>query len=59
MTILKNWRTSLGALLVAVGLFGTQFGLNSEQTKWIAGIGTVWGLTRAKDDKVTGGNIPQ
>ena len=51
-----NWKTSLGAVIVAVGTFGPYTGLiNHEQANLIMGVGATFGLIKAKDNNVTGG----
>lgn len=53
---MTNWKTGLAAVIVAVGTIGPYTGvINEKQGALILGVGATFGLTKAKDDNVTGG----
>ena len=52
---MKNWKTTLAGLIVAIATLGSAFGLPPKVVQVATGIAIAAGLMTAKDHNVTGG----
>jgi hypothetical protein len=56
---MKNWKTTLAAIIVAIATGGDLMGLPPKVVRIAQGVAIAGGLAVAKDHNVTGGTVPQ
>lgn len=57
--IFTNWKTTLAAIVIVVGMAGPSLGLTEKQSAAISSLAAAFGLATAKDFNVTGGTRQQ